>query len=168
MDPTTQAADLDVTTDLGGVYLKKVDFTDGPRDFQIASAARELFEARAGRPAQRKVVLTFTGDPARKLSLIKTNLGILADAWGKHTAGWIGRTLTVYVDPTVRNPNGEVVGGLRVRISQLPSVMKAATDTTILEERIRQLEAQLRPATAPATLAADDDISFAFGANTGA
>lgn len=171
MNPTTQAADLDVTIDLGGVYLRKADFTDASgatvaRDFAIASVARELFEARAGRLAQRKIVLTFTGDPARRLSLIPTNLRILADAWGKLAAAWIGRTLTVYVDPTVRNPNGAVVGGLRVRISQLPSVMKAA-DTTILEERIRQLEAQLRPATAPATPADDDDIAFAFGANTG-
>ena len=40
----------------------------------------------------------------------------LTRAFGRHTSDWIGRTIELYVDPTVRNPSGQKVGGIRIRI----------------------------------------------------
>jgi hypothetical protein len=110
-----QTSDLDVSGDLAGTYLKKSDVEDAPLTFTIQSVERVLFEAKAGRPAQQRVVLTFVGDPLRRMSLNKTNLGICAKAWGKHTAAWIGRPVTVELDEGVTFA-GQLVGGLRVKI----------------------------------------------------
>jgi hypothetical protein len=118
MEKPTVAQDLDVSGDLAGTYLKKSDVEDAPLTFTIKSVDRVLFEARAGRPAQQRVVLSFEGDPLRRMSLNKTNLGICAKAWGKYTAAWIGRNVTVELDEGVTFA-GQLVGGLRVKIRKL-------------------------------------------------
>jgi hypothetical protein len=139
------ATDLDVSADLAGVYLKKSDVEDGPLTFTITAVERVLFEAKAGRPAQSRVVLSFEGDPLRRLSLNKTNLGIVVKAWGKHTSKWIGHTIDVELDEGVTFA-GQLVGGLRVKMRK-----------------------PLRRSAEPVIAAApdEDDISFAFGKNTG-
>lgn len=162
MGPTTQAPDLDVTSDLGGVYLKRADVESGPQRCAIASVTREIFEARDGRPTQNKIVLTFVGEPARKMSLNKTNLRIMTQVFGKHTRAWIGRSVVVFVDPTVVN-RGQVVGGLRLQIPQLAPVARPATNLASLEEQIRHLQTQLQAAKVPT--ADVDDVEFVFGAN---
>jgi hypothetical protein len=108
----------DVTGDLSGQYLKKADVADGPLLFQIASVAKVVFEARAGKPAESKWVLTFAGDPVRKLTLNKTNLSILAKAFTKKTGPWAGQTIEVYLDESVMFA-GQLTGGIRVRIPRL-------------------------------------------------
>ena len=164
-------SDLDVSADLGGQFLKREDVDQRGRSFTIQQVSRETFEARDGRPAQTRVVLALEGE--RKFSLNKTNLKALAQAWGKKTAAWHGRTLVVYLDAHVQN-RGQVVGGLRVRIAQLAPVAAVAsqpdTSARALQDRINALEAKLAAAgkvqAAPAA-AVDDDIAFAFGANVG-
>ncbi len=150
---TTPQTELDVTPDLGGIYLKKSDVEDGPQRFAITAVTREHFEARNGRPAQDKIVLTFAGEPVRKMSLGKINLGIIARAWGRQAAAWINHSLIVELDPSVTFM-GQVVGGLRVRIPKTTPTAKAAPRAT--------------PAVAEAAVAADDDdVNFIFGQNVG-
>jgi hypothetical protein len=62
---------------------------------------RTTFEAKGGRAAETKWVLTFDGDPARKLTLNRTNLALLAKGFGRRTGPWIGQTIEVYLDETV-------------------------------------------------------------------
>jgi hypothetical protein len=144
----TTPTDLDVTSDLGGVFLRKSDVEDGPQRFSIAAVTREHFEARNGRPAQDKVVLAFAGDPTRKMSLNKTNLGIIARAWGKQASAWIGRSLLVELDESVQFA-GQLVGGLRVRIPKVtPAAKRVAPPAT--------------PTDVPG-----DDVDFLFGGNVG-
>jgi hypothetical protein len=37
-------------------------------------------------------------------------------AYGKRTSLWVGKLVEVYCDPSVRNPQGAKVGGVRLRI----------------------------------------------------
>jgi hypothetical protein len=139
--------DLDVSSDLAGVYLKKSDVEDGPLTFGIQSVERVTFEAKGNRPAQVRVVLTFAGEPVRKLSLNKTNLGICVKAWGKFANKWIGQMLDVELDEGVQFA-GQLVGGLRVKVRKLRRTTPP-------------------PPAEPVGVADEDDISFAFGANEG-
>lgn len=91
----------DVSADLTGQYLKKQDAVDAPLVLTISSVGKQLFEARAGKPAESKWTITFAGDPSRKMTLNKTNLSILAKAFGAKTASWIGQRVEVYVDEGV-------------------------------------------------------------------
>ena len=115
MSTNTPNADLDVSSDLGGEYLKKFDIRDsGPQRFAIVGTDRITFEAKNGRPAQTRIVLTFGGEPTRKMSLNKTNLRVLVKVWGPKPAAWVGKVVQVYFDPEVMF-GAEKTGGLRVR-----------------------------------------------------
>jgi hypothetical protein len=105
----------DVTSDLSGVYLKKQDVEDGSLSLVIASVDKVVFDAKGGKPAEAKWVLTFTGDPVRRMTLNKTNLSILAKAFGKKTGPWTGQTIEIYLDESVMFA-GQLTGGIRVRI----------------------------------------------------
>ncbi len=88
---------------------------DEPLTLTIASVDRVLFEAKAGKPAEQKWVLTFAGEPVRRMTLNKTNLALLAKGFGKRTGAWIGQTIDVVLDESV-SFGGQLVGGLRIRI----------------------------------------------------
>ena len=111
--------DYDITGDLSGVYLKAADVAEAPLTLKIAAAEKVIFEARAGKPADSKWVLSFSTDPIRKLALNKTNLSILAKHLGKRTGPWIGQTIEVYFDETV-SYGGKLTGGLRIRVPRAP------------------------------------------------
>lgn len=115
----TPPSDLDVTGDLSGANLKKDDLAAGAQRFTVTAVARAFFEARDGRPAANKIVLTFAGEPARKLVLNKTNLRVMADTFGARTSAWLGKPIVVYVDPTV-TIGADRVGGLRIYIEPVP------------------------------------------------
>jgi hypothetical protein len=106
--------DDDVSGDLGGQYLKKEDLVSGPLLLTIASVTRQTFEARAGKPPEAKWVITFAGEPTRKMGLNKTNLSILAKAYGRRATGWNGQRIEVYLDEGVMFA-GRLTGGMRVR-----------------------------------------------------
>lgn len=127
--------DHDVTGDLSGTYLKKRDVEDGPLTLKIASVEKVAFEARNGKPAESKWVLTFASDPIRKLALNKTNLSLLAKGFGKRTGPWIGQTVEVYFDETV-SFGGELRGGIRIRVPKsvrrpAPAAVTTNPDTAL-------------------------------------
>jgi hypothetical protein len=62
--------------------------------------------------------------------LNKTNLSILAKAFGRKTGPWVGKTIEIYIDDGVMFA-GNMVGGLRVRVlkgSRRPAAVAAAAD----------------------------------------
>jgi hypothetical protein len=122
----------DVTADLSGVYLKKQDLADGPLRLTISEVERVTFEARAGKPAEPKWVLTFAGEPVRKLGLCKTNLAVLAKAFGRKVTPWIGQTIEVYLDQSVMFA-GQLTGGIRVRIPKPARRSAPAHDAVIAD-----------------------------------
>jgi hypothetical protein len=105
--------DDDVSGDLTGSFLKQSDFEQQPEQlFTITSVEKKDFEAKNGRPAESKWVVTFEGD--RCLGLNKTNLQLLAKWFGKKANAWKGQRVTVYRDESI-SFSGRLVGGLRVR-----------------------------------------------------
>jgi len=116
----------DVSADLSGQFLRQADFDDGNgKVFTIARVDKTLFEAKNGRPEEKKWVVTFDGD--RSLSLNRTNLALLAKWFGKHASEWVGQKVTVYKDESI-SFGGRLVGGLRVR---KPSAHDLAPDENI-------------------------------------
>jgi hypothetical protein len=111
---TTQYTDNDdVSSDLGGAFLKQSDFDHDPAiAFTISRVEKVHFEAKNGRPAEDKWVVHFDGE--RALSLNKTNLTLLAKWFGKRPSAWKGQQVTVYRDESI-SFGGRLVGGLRVR-----------------------------------------------------
>jgi hypothetical protein len=169
-DPT-----LDVTSDLSGVYIKRADVEHGDYRFVIAAASRETFEARDGKPAQTRVVLTSADTPPRKFPLNKVNLRTLVTAWGTIANRWIGQTIWIHHDPTVE-VGGVVKGGQRVRIpSQAPPTPPANTLDLQVQAQIQALKAQLAAQAPVATrepgddapTPTDDDIAFSMPTVTG-
>jgi len=103
----------DVSGDLTGAFLRQADFANfSSQRFSIVRVEKKSFEAKNGRPAESKWVVTFDGD--RCLSLNKTNLNLLARWFGPHTRDWIGKEIAVYRDESI-SFGGRLTGGLRVR-----------------------------------------------------
>lgn len=106
--------ELDVSKELKrGDYLKKADVEAGPLTFGVKSVDWQSFDARDGKPAEKRLVLTLDGDPVRKLALNKTNLEVFADAWGPKAKYWVGCMFDAFFDPNVFM-HGKRTGGLRV------------------------------------------------------
>jgi hypothetical protein len=83
------------------------DLLTGPRTFTIR-------EVRKTSAADQPVSIVLDEFPeGRPFKPSKTVRRILIKAWGKESAAWTGRRLTLYRDPDVRF-GGEAVGGIRV------------------------------------------------------
>ena len=127
-----QTYDDDVSGDLSGSFLKQSDFdTDPAITFTIRTVEKKQFEAKNGRPAEAKWVVTFDGD--RSLGLNKTNLALLAKWFGKRASAWKGQRVTVYKDESI-SFGGRLVGGLRVRKPMAQDVPAFMTETDFERE----------------------------------
>ena len=121
--------DDDVSGDLGGKYLNKAEFENGNGiRFTITSVEKTTFEAKNGKPAEVKWVVTFVGD--RSLPLNRTNLNLLAKWFGTRSSAWAGKEITVYRDESVMMA-GRLTGGWRVRRPQPHDVPSVVPDTEL-------------------------------------
>lgn len=85
--------------------LNSDDLIPGPRTVTIV-------EVRAGN-AEQPVEIHTEEFPGRPFKPSKTVRRVLVAAWGKDSAAYIGRRMTLFRDPTVKW-GGEAVGGIRV------------------------------------------------------
>jgi len=109
----TYLDDDDVSSELTGTALNKADFENGcDHMFVVARVAKKTFEAKNGRPAETRRVLTFDG--GKVLTLNRSNLTLLAKWFGPHTRQWVGQRVVVYRDDSVMF-GGQVTGGWRLR-----------------------------------------------------
>jgi len=103
---------------MGGEFYKKEDLEE---DLLLTIAGIERAEfPNKDQTKETKLVLTFAGEGTKKFSLGKTNLKVLVKAYGKHTVGWIGKPVVLYVDENVTFA-GNLVGGMRLRIPKARS-----------------------------------------------
>lgn len=65
-------------------------------------------------------VLHFADKAVKPLVLNVTNRRVLVSAFGDDDVNWRGRQIEVYVNPDVTNSQGEITGGLRVRVPTNP------------------------------------------------
>jgi hypothetical protein len=85
--------------------LNAEDLLTGPRTFTIA-------EVRQG-SAEQPVDVHLVEFPGRPFKPSKTVRRIMVAAWGKDSAAYVGRRMTLYRDPAVKF-GGMDVGGIRV------------------------------------------------------
>jgi hypothetical protein len=109
----------DISADLSGAFIKKQDLENGPLSLVIIAADKTLFEAKNGRPAEEKWVLSFEGDPIRKRTMNKTNLAWMAKYHGRKPSAWLGQRIELFWDENVSFA-GQLVGGIRFRVPSLP------------------------------------------------
>lgn len=97
------------------------DMIAGPRTVTVEAVDQDK-EGRAS--------IHLTEYPGRPFKPSKTNLRLIAQAWGTEAVQWIGRRLTLDGDPTVRF-GGQQVGGIRVvALSHIEKAFTANLTTT--------------------------------------
>lgn len=63
--------------------------------------------------AEQPVVIGYEGDDGRPYKPCKTMRKVLIFAWGEDGSAWVGRSMTLYCDPSVKF-GGVAVGGIRI------------------------------------------------------
>lgn len=93
------------------------DYVAGPRTVTVTEVDLDK---------EQRVSIHLAEYPGRPFKPSKTNLRLIAQAWGAEAAAWTGRRMTLAGDPTVKF-GGQQVGGIRV--VALSHIDKAFTAT---------------------------------------
>jgi len=96
------------------------DFLSGPRTFTIAGARKGV--------AEQPYDIVFEGEEKVWRPPV-TVRKILTAAWGDESDEWVGRQVTLYHDPTVRNPGGGMGG---IRMSHMSHITKRVEKAVIV------------------------------------
>jgi hypothetical protein len=124
------------------------DFAGGPRTFTIAAV-------KPGTAEQLHDIELVEGE-GRVWRPPVTMLRILKTAWGDEGNDWVGRKVTLHLDPNVRFGK-EVVGGIRIsHLSHIPGPLKAAVTVT----RGKRAPYVVQPLTEPVKPAVDWDAEL--------
>lgn len=103
--------------------LNASDLTSGPRIVKIT-------EVKEGSDDQPVNVYTDVFGRSRPFKPSKTVLRILGKAWGKDTTAWVGKSMEIFRDPTVRWA-GEEIGGIRIKaLSHIDKAMSEMLPTS--------------------------------------
>ena len=99
----------------GGKFLKSEDVENAGGDMTLTISKVERKEYEDNGKKEVKGVLSFSDDD-RQLSLNVTNTNILIGMFGARNidVAWVGKKITVYVDPNI-SFSGKIVKGLRIR-----------------------------------------------------
>jgi hypothetical protein len=101
-------------------------------------------EVRLGSGEEQPVSIFYDADPARPFKPCKTMRKVLILAWGPDGTQWVGKSMELYCDPSVKF-GGEVVGGIRIsRLSDIPRDIKVSLTAT----KGRKAMHEIRPLTA--------------------
>ena len=110
--PFSQQQNFDVGALYAGTYVKADDLNGKTYNAVIGGVERVEIPETDG-SIRPKAAVALQGWPA-KLLLNKTNFETIAGAYGRQSAGWIGKQLEVYPDTT--SFSGRTVPCVRVRI----------------------------------------------------
>ena len=83
-------------------------------DIVGAEPVIRIREVKVNAGQQQPVWVYFDGDKGRPWKPCKGMLRVLAGAWGRDSAGWVGKSARIYYDPSVKYAGAEV-GGIRIR-----------------------------------------------------
>ena len=108
--------DIDDTIAPKSDQLNAEDLIGGPRTYTIDHAVVTSGE--------QPVNIHLVESPGRPYRPSKTMRRVLVNAWGKRSAEYAGRRLTLYRDPAVKF-GGEAVGG--IKISHMSGIEKPVT-----------------------------------------
>lgn len=107
-------------------------------------------EVRAGGGDDQPVSIFYEADPARPYRPCKTMRKVLILAWGPDGSQWIGKSMELFCEPSVKF-GGEVVGGIRIsRLSDIPADIRVSLTAT----KGRKAMHEIKPLTASRELTA--------------
>lgn len=87
-------------------------------------------DVRAGGGEDQPVSIYYADDPSRPYKPCKTMRKVLILAWGPDGTQWIGKSMELFNEPSVKF-GGEVVGGIRIsRLSDIPKAIKVSLTAT--------------------------------------
>ncbi|WP_052248762.1 hypothetical protein [Leisingera sp. ANG-Vp] len=118
--------------------LNAEDLIGGDRTIRVTAV-------RVNATEDQPVWIQFEGDNGKPFKPCKTMRRLLIRVWGDDSAAYVGRSMTLYLDPEVKY-GGMKVGG--IRISQL-SHMEAPQSFFLTETRGRKKQHTVTPLAAP-------------------
>lgn len=111
-------------------------------DVQSQNITASIKAVRAGN-SEQPVFIDLDGYDGRPYKPSKTMRRVLVEAWGSNGHAWVGRSLTIYGDPTVKF-GGVAVGGIKISaMSDIDadfSMMLSVSRGKRQEHRVRKLE----------------------------
>lgn len=139
--------DLSTTTAPKSNQLNADDFIAGPKTFKVTRVA-------ASGNDQQPVAIYFEGDNGKPYLPSKGMRRVLVAAWGKDSANYIGRQMTLFREPTVMY-GGIQVGGIQIshlsHIQQdLSLVLTVSKQKRVPYKVLRLQHEEEAPASAPA------------------
>ena len=110
---------------------------------------------KRGDSAEQPVVIHYNGDNGRPYKPCKTMRRVLIAGWGENGAAWIGRSMTLYNDPSVKF-GGVAVGGIRIsHMTDIGNGISMATNAS--KGKKKEVIIQPLKAQAPSKPAISDD-----------
>jgi hypothetical protein len=89
----------------------------------------------SGDKTEQPILIHFEGDNGKPYKPCKSMRRVLVYAWGKYADQYVGRSLTLYCDPTVKFGGAEVGG---IRISHMSHIDKAFTMALTASKAVRK------------------------------
>lgn len=105
------------------------DFISGPRTIVITKVSANLSSA------EQPISINFEGDDGKAWKPCKSSRRVLVTVWGRDAANYVGRSLTLYRDPTVTWA-GMAVGG--IRISHMSNIDEPVTMALTASKQVRR------------------------------
>lgn len=99
-------------TNLRDTILAKSDQLNAD-DIVGGSITITVSAVKRGDSNEQPVVIHYNGDNGRPYKPCKTMRRVLIAGWGENGAAWIGRSMTLYNEPSVKF-GGVAVGGIRI------------------------------------------------------
>lgn len=100
--------------------LNAEDLMGGPRTIRVRDVKL------LGKREQQPCLIYYDGDDNKPFKPCLTMRRLLAKVWGPRTSKWIGRSMTIYNEPTVKWAGAEV-GGIRIsHVSDIAQPVKLA------------------------------------------
>ena len=110
---------------------------------------------KRGDSAEQPVVIHYQGDNGRPYKPCKTMRRVLIAGWGENGAAWVGRSMTLYNDPSVKF-GGVAVGGIRIsHMTDIGNGISMATNAS--KGKKKEVIIQPLKAQAPSKPAISDD-----------
>lgn len=110
---------------------------------------------KRGDSAEQPVVIHYQGDNGRPYKPCKTMRRVLIAGWGENGAAWIGRSMSLYNDPSVKF-GGVAVGGIRIsHMTDIGNGISMATNAS--KGKKKEVIIQPLKAQAPSKPAISDD-----------
>lgn len=120
-------------------YIGSWHVADRDHTFEIEKVQKKQITMRGGK---KKVVpvLWFVGVQKKMILQARTNRETISEMYGPYIEDWVGKAITLYMDPNCKSPNGKgVIPGVRVR----PMIPKGPAEKSLVD---RPVDPEMRAA----------------------